>query len=202
MGGDPPRAFLLELGAHEPGHHERHVDARMRAREVDARVGGQRVEGRLGRVVGGPERHDRHPAEHRGDVEDVSAAARDEVRHDRLHPVERRFHVDRHHQVELLVGELENRPIDTPAGVVDPDVHVAECLNRAIAQSLDLVPLRGVGRHDHRTGAQLRRNHLELSLAPRRQHYAVSAGGKLHGELGADPAARAGDHNVFRICHR
>ena len=81
----------------------------MLPREVHARVGGQRVERRLRRVVGRAERRERHAAEHRRDVDDLPAAARDEVRRDRLHAVERRLHVHRHHQVELLVGELEHR---------------------------------------------------------------------------------------------
>ena len=169
----------------------------MRAREVDARVGGERVQRRLRRVVGRPERRERHAAENRRDVDDLAAAARDEMRRDRLHAVQRRLHVHGHHQVELLVGELEHRPGDAAAGVVDPDVDVAERLDRAIAQALDVAPPRDVGRHRDRAPAGTAGDLLQLALAPRGQRDPMSRGAELHGERRADAAARAGDDDVL-----
>ena len=129
------------------------------------------------------------------------------MRDDRLHPVQRRLHVDAHHQIELLVRQLEHRLRDAAAGVVDPDVDVSEPLDRAIAQALHVAAVGDVGGNDERdiiAGAAAARapgDVVQFGFATRGQNETMTRGPQLEGEGRADAAARAGDDDGPRGCH-
>ena len=91
------------------------------------------------------------------------------------------------------------RMLGYAAGVVDPDVDVAERLDRAIAQPLHLGPLRDVGRHDDRAVADASGDLPQLRLAPGGQCETMPGGAELFGERRADAAARAGDDDVLGV---
>ena len=165
---------LAEVGGHHPRHHQGHVDARVGRREIHPEVGGQAVQRRLRRAVGGSNRGHRHAAEERRHVDDLSGAARPEMRQHRLHAVERRLHVDGDHLIELLVSHLFHLARHAAPGVVDPHVDRSELLERFVAQPLDGRARRDVGDHGQGVRAKTGGEPLELVLPPRREHDLVS----------------------------
>ena len=90
-----------------------------------------------------------------GAVGTVAALALLEVRNDRLHPIERGLYIHGHHQVELLVGELEDRCIDALSRVVDPHVHRTESGQRLIREICGNLPLTLGGRGSQVTPASV-----------------------------------------------
>jgi hypothetical protein len=172
-------------GRTSAGQDDRHVQVGVRRSEVHAQVGGQRVECRLRRVVGGPDAGERHPAEERGDVDEVALAALEKVRHDRLHSVERGLHVDGHHLVEIVVAQLEHALADAAAGVVDPDIDLPVRLDRLDAQPFDVGAHGDVG--DDRGGLTAGGgDFLQRVFAAGGEHQLVAFRAELFGEGGAD----------------
>jgi hypothetical protein len=139
----------------------------------------------------------RDAAEEGGDVDDLSAAALEKVFRGGLHAVERRLHVDGHHLVDVVVGEVEHVAGDAAAGVVDPDVVAAELGDRRRAQGVDVGALRDVSDDDDGAcRAALERlggNAVERLLSARGEYKVVSVGGEPSGHLGADSRAGARD---------
>jgi hypothetical protein len=123
----------------------------------------------------------------------VAAPALAEVRQHRLHAVEDRLHVRRDHVVEVLVGELRDRPRDPAARVGDPGVDLPEPLERPIPQQLVVRAPRDVRRHRERRLTEARRDRGELRLAPRGQHDAGAARDGHLGELLTDARRRSRD---------
>ena len=123
--GPPCTALTPNSVPHHPGDTSETWMPGCVGLQLVAQVGGEGVQEVLGAAVGRAERRQRHPAEHRRHVDDVAAAPRLEVRQHRLDAVERRLHVDPHHLVDVVVGELGRRTGDAAADVVDPDVDVA-----------------------------------------------------------------------------
>ena len=88
-------------------------------------------------------------------------------------------------------------PVDAAAGVVDPDVDVAERLDRAIAQLLDVGPPGDVGRDRDRAVPGAGGGLPQLGLAPGGQRDAMAGGAELRRQRRADAAAGARDHDVL-----
>src|SRR5437763_3330606 len=138
-------------------------------------------------------RGDGHAPEERRDVDEMSAAALEEVRHDGLHAVERGLHVDAHHLVEVVVREIEHAAADPAAGVVDPDVDAAEGAERFVAQALDVFAPGDVGDDGERVGRALSRHLAQQILAAGRERELVAVAAEAARDGRADPGAGAGD---------
>jgi hypothetical protein len=51
-----------------------------------------------------------------------------------LHSVQRRLEIDCYHIVEVGISDIENRPGESAAGIVDPDIDSSELFERRIAE--------------------------------------------------------------------
>ncbi len=124
----------------------------------------------------------------------MSAAALHEVWNDRLHPIERRFHVHGHHEVELFVGELQHRGVVASPHVVDPYVHRTEGADRLIAKSLDVGAASHVGHDWNRIRGYLITVGVERVRSPRGENQPKAPVAKPPRERGADAATRPCDY--------
>src|SRR4030095_15398857 len=116
-------------------------------------------------------------AEHRRDVDDVPAAALLEMRQDLLCAVPHGLDVDAPHLVDVVVGEWRRNARDPSAGVVDPDIDVAEPADRLTDDALNVLPTPDVGHDDERALPALLGDGPELCLPPSRAHDGTASGG-------------------------
>ena len=169
-----------KFGRDETGHEERHIDRGMSAPQIDTDVRRKAIDRGLGRTVRRPRCRHRHSGQKRRHIDDVSPPALHEVRHDRLHSIKNRLHIDRDHLVDVFIGQRQDGTNDPAAGVVNPHIHVTEHPNRFVAYSLHIAAAGDISRDDVR--APVRRSghrFLEPFAAPRRQHQTVAAARQL-----------------------
>src|SRR5689334_9369515 len=124
-----------------------------------------------------------------------------EVRNDRLHPIQRRFHVDGHHLVELLVREVENGRVDSAPGVVDPYVDRAEGAKCLVAQTDNVGATSDV--RDYREGITMdvRANGFERVGTSGGENEPELLAAESPRERGADAAASPRDHGDWMGLH-
>jgi hypothetical protein len=111
-----------------------------------------------------------------------------EIRDDRLDAVQHRADVDRHHLVDVLVGQFQHRPHDAAAGVVDPDVNAAECVERLVADPSDVSAARNVGDDDANRHSERLSDLRHRVRVARGEHETVAAPRQLARGGGADAA--------------
>ena len=95
-----------EFRINDARRHERYLDLGVGLLDLRPERRRQGIEEVLRPTICGPHRRVRNPAEHRGNVDDVTAATIAKVRLHLLHPVQSRFHVRRHHQIYIVIGQL------------------------------------------------------------------------------------------------
>ena len=197
--GAAAERVVAEVGLDDAGQHRDHANARKRLLQLDSQRLAERVHRRLARAVGGANRRERHPPEHRRHVGDRPLAARLQMRQHRLHAVEHRLDVVAHHGVEVLVADDGQRARDAAAGVVDPRVDVPGLGEGAVAQPLDLRAHRHVGRHGEGAAADAPDERLQLVRRARRRDDPPAAPRDLGRQRRADPLRRSRDDDDLAL---
>jgi hypothetical protein len=191
----PCTAAQSESGPHHTGRHQADLDPGMLGLHLLAHHRGEGVEVVLRGGVGGADEVDGQPAEHRRDVDDVSDPALTEMRQHFLHSVERRLHVDLHHQIDVLVGQLCGYPADAAADVVDPDVDVTEPRERGLHDPAHIGAAGHVGDDRFDVGTRAGGHRRQGIGAARHEHERMTGGAQLFGGGRANAGAGPGNHD-------
>ena len=152
-----------ELGVDDERHHVAEVDVRAHQAQLAADGLGETDDGVLGRRVRGAAGR-AELAGLRGDVDDVSAIARDHALERELHAEDHAVQVDVDHPPRGQVVLVDEAPDLHDAGVVDEHVERPELLLGAVEERRERVAVGDVERQRH--GARPR--------APRRSAAAAS----------------------------
>ncbi len=161
------------------------VDADPVGRQFDRERLRDEVHGSLGRIVPGQSRPRADPAG-RADIDHAAAALPPHQRHDRIHHVKDRLHIDVEDLVELRLGQLEQRLVaKAPAGIVDDDIESAEPVGRDLHGSIDIGSFGDVAGHRDRRGAGFGRYLLDALGVEVEQHDLRTLAGEAPRDLGA-----------------
>ena len=133
------------------------------------------------------------PAGLRGDGDEVTLTARNEMRDRRARRIDRALEVDVDHLLEVLERRVHERVVRADAGVRDADVEAPEALDGLGDRVLDLPDLPHVAREPERVGEP------QVVSASRSETDRDALVRQCPGDRSSDPATRARDERDLAL---
>ena len=87
-----------------------------------------------------------------------------------LNAVDRRFEVDQHHLVDVVVSDFRRHPRNATTSIIEPHVDATKARHRCFEYAAHVIAFGNISDDDFDIGTALRRDRGELRLSPGHQH--------------------------------